>query len=151
MPSRAVAILGSLAVATALTGISVGVAGATGSTTSKHLHLSAKLGPPEKLSKNHYAIAGTLTSRKLATRGNRMGYLTEYCLQVTPGALYRCKLAFTMSGGIVLASETMNFQKASMSGTVTGGDGIYKGARGTVTQQTEDTGVTVTDLDLTLR
>ena len=151
MPSRAVAVLGSLAIATAVTGAGIGIAGATGATTSKHFHLSAKLGPPEKLSKNHYAIVGTVTSRKLATRGNPMGYLTESCLQVTPGAVYRCKLAFTLSGGIVLANETMNFQKATMTGTVTGGDGIYKGARGTVTQQNEDTGVTVTDLSLTLR
>jgi hypothetical protein len=155
MPGRAVAVIGSLAVATAMVGtgigIGIGMAGATGTATTRTLHFSEQLSPSETVSKGHFVTEGTLTHRKLAKSGKPAGYVTYACEPTSSKTVLRCNAAFTLAGGIVLTRLNLNFAASTSRGVVTGGDWIYGGVRGTLTEQTEDTGITIVDLKITTK
>jgi hypothetical protein len=123
--------------------VSVGAAHASSTTTK--LHFTETLSPSEKLGSGHFDIVGSLTNRKVASSGKPAGYVSYACTLVT-ASVYRCNAAFTLAGGILLSHETLNFAKSKVTGTITGGDGKFSGARGTVKLDNEDTGVTIVDL-----
>jgi hypothetical protein len=145
--NRAAAVIGTLALATAVAGTWIGTADAAGTTTT--LHLNATLDTGKHLDKTHLVSTGTLTFRELSRRGKPAGVISFTCHNTSTTGVLLCRGAYVLRRGILLARSTVNFNNGTLNGTITGGDGAYGGARGTVTGQSESSGVTIINLHFT--
>jgi hypothetical protein len=123
---------GVVAVAPAVLGATTASAG-SGTTT---IHLNAHAQFSQNFDKTHLMSTDALTFRRLSKRGKSAGAASFTCRQgpkTDPSLI--CHAAFVLQGGVMLSSLTVDFAKNRVKGTITGGDGKFASARGTVAGQ----------------
>ncbi|HVX70792.1 MAG TPA: hypothetical protein VHA79_14000 [Mycobacteriales bacterium] len=77
----------------------------------------------------------TVFSAALSKPGHRkiIGTTAYICVSDTSNGLHQdCRGALALRNGVILVDQTLDVRSARITGTVTGGNGYYEGAQGTV-------------------
>jgi len=98
---------------------------------SHTVHYDAKTVSVVKLDKLDRVSTSDLSSRHIATAGQIRGAAVFTCHQKTAHAsAVHCKSAIALKGGILYGHSTLAFATYRLTGRITGGSGIFKGATG---------------------
>jgi hypothetical protein len=124
-------VTGGLTLASSAATGATGAAGAAGA--KKHtVHYDAKTVSVFKLDKKDTVTNTNLTSRHIASAGKIKGAVVFTCHQHTAhSSAEHCKGAIALKQGVLFATAKLPFATSLLSGRITGGSGVYKGAHGT--------------------
>lgn len=139
-PAATAVIGASLTAALAVTG--AGIVQASPATASHTLHFTSRELRTTPLGKTEMAEV----DRDFAA-SKTLGFNATHCTFDFTTGVAHCNLAAAFKGGMLYGKIAVNGMQGTGKGTVTGGTGAYKGARGTVTSQPtsrkSDTKVTI--------
>jgi hypothetical protein len=131
---KTAAVAVALAVAAVVTGGLTMTSSAAPSAKAHTKHYDARTVSLFKIDKLDTITNTNLKSRHLASAGKIKGAVVFTCHRPSSTATAEyCKGAIALKQGMLFATAKLPFSTAELSGRITGGNGRYKGAHGSIT------------------